>query len=48
MGFWAKTSDAIVFSESWLSKSVFEKDICISGYNVNHTDRVKVGVWLYM
>ena len=39
---WAKSTDAdgIVFSETWLSKSVFDKDICISGYNVYCTDRM--------
>ena len=42
---WAKSTDAdgIVFSETWLSKSDFDKDIWISGYNVYHTDRVKKG-----
>ncbi|XP_055755262.1 uncharacterized protein LOC129834369 [Salvelinus fontinalis] len=47
---WAKSTDAdvIVFSETWLSKSVFDKDICISGYNVYHTDRVKKCVAIYV
>ena len=36
-------TDVIVFSETWLSKSVFDKDICISGFNVYRTDRVKKG-----
>jgi exonuclease III len=42
---WAKSNDAdvIVFSETWLSKSVFDKDICIRGYNVYRTDWVKKG-----
>ena len=42
---WAKSTDAdvMVFSETWLSKSVFDKDICISGYNVYRTDRDKKG-----
>ena len=42
---WAKSTDAdvIVFSETWLSKSVFDKDNCISGYNVYRTDRAKKG-----
>ena len=40
---WAKSTDAdvIVSSETWLSKSVFDKDVCISRYNVYRTDRVK-------
>lgn len=42
---WAKSTDAdiIVFSETWLSKSVLDTDICITGYNVYRTDRVKKG-----
>jgi hypothetical protein len=32
-----------VFSETWLSKSVLDNDICINGYNVYRTDRVKKG-----
>ena len=47
---WAKSTDAdvIVLSETWLSKSVFDK--CISGYNVYRTDQVKKcgGVAIYV
>jgi len=37
----AKSTDAdiIILSETWLSKSVTDKDIVISGYNVFRTDR---------
>lgn len=42
---WAETTDAdiIVISETWLSKSVPDKDIHILGYNVSRTDRPKKG-----
>ena len=36
-------SAVIVFSETWLRKSVLDKDICIIGYNVYRPDRVKKG-----
>ena len=49
---WAKSTDAdeIVFSETWLSKSVVDKDICINGHNVYRTERVKEdgGVAMYV
>lgn len=42
---WAQSTaaDVIVLSETWLSKSVSNKDIDISGYNVFRTDRPKRG-----
>jgi len=38
---WAKSTNAdiIILSETWLSKSVTNKDIVISGHNVFRTDR---------
>ena len=36
-------ADVIVISESWLSKSVLDKDVSIDGYNIYRTDRPKRG-----
>lgn len=45
VGIWVKSTDAVVvvISETWLSKSIADKDINIVGYNVYRTDRPKKG-----
>lgn len=42
---WAKNTnaDVIVISESWLNKSISDKDISITGYKVFRSDRLKKG-----
>jgi len=49
---WAKSTDAdiIILSETWLSKSVTDKDFVISEYNVFRTDwpRKAGGVTIYV
>ncbi|KAK0133577.1 hypothetical protein N1851_030903 [Merluccius polli] len=42
---WVQTTetDILVLSETWLNKSVSDKDICINGYNVFRCDRPKKG-----
>lgn len=42
---WAKSTDAdiLVFSETWLKKSITDKDIAIEGYNVFRCDRPRKG-----
>lgn len=42
---WVQSTDAdvIVLTETWLNKSVLDKDICINGCNVYRTDRQKRG-----
>ncbi len=42
---WAHSTDTdvIVLSETWLSKSVSDKEINISGYNILRTDRPNRG-----
>ena len=40
---YSTNADVIVISETWLSKSVLDKDIGIDGYNVYRTDRPKRG-----
>ena len=42
---WAKTSDTdiLVLTETWLNKSVTDKDIAIKGYNVFRCDRPRKG-----
>ena len=44
---WVNTNDAdiVVLSETWLTKSVHDKDICIDGYNVFRADRPNKGCW---
>ena len=45
MNIWAHSTDAdiIMFLETWLSKSISDKDIMIRGYNVFRTARPKRG-----
>ena len=42
---WVRSTDAdvVVISETWLTKSVNDKDIGIEGYNVYRSDRPKKG-----
>lgn len=36
-------ADIIVVSETWLSKSILDKDVAIDGYNIYHSDRPRKG-----
>uniref|UniRef100_A0A3B3DM95 Reverse transcriptase domain-containing protein n=2 Tax=Oryzias melastigma TaxID=30732 RepID=A0A3B3DM95_ORYME len=42
---WVKSTgaDVVIISESWLTKSIFNNDISIDGYNVYRADRLKKG-----
>ena len=42
---WVKSTDAdiVVTSETWLTKSIADNDICIDGYNVYRANRPKRG-----
>ncbi len=42
---WARNTnaDVIIISESWLNKTILDKEISITGYNVFRADRPKRG-----
>ncbi len=44
---WARNTneDVIIISESWLNKTILDKEISITGYNVFRVDRPKRGGW---